>query len=164
MPHNFGKLSIRARTLLYTSPQLEVYTQSYGPPKLRKSQFWEFRDSHLGVPGQNDIWVLVLWPSTKYTIMGKAVASPKFRPWWVLRFRAPKVFQLHINQLIWFVQVRVSNWFACPSSSSPSRSSNMPFYPQNATSQGVRPNSLSFYYRHLCICSWIHQGAWGCIM
>jgi hypothetical protein len=37
-----------------------------------------------GVSGQNDIWVLVLWPDTKYTIRGKVVASPKSRTWWVL--------------------------------------------------------------------------------
>jgi hypothetical protein len=39
---------------------------------------------HLGIPGQNDIWVLVSWPGTKYTIRGKVVASPKSRSWWVL--------------------------------------------------------------------------------
>ncbi len=33
---------------------------------------------------QNDIWVLVLWPGTKYTIRGKVVASPESGPWWVL--------------------------------------------------------------------------------
>jgi hypothetical protein len=48
---------------------LDVFTQSYGPPKLWQSQLWEFRDSHLGVPGQNDIWVLVSWPSTKSYIL-----------------------------------------------------------------------------------------------
>jgi len=37
------------------SPQSKVCTQSYGPPKLRESQFWEFRDSHLGVLRENDI-------------------------------------------------------------------------------------------------------------
>jgi hypothetical protein len=26
--------------------------QSYAPPKSQKSQLWEFRDSHLGVSGQ----------------------------------------------------------------------------------------------------------------
>jgi hypothetical protein len=31
---------------------------------------------HLGVPGQNDIWVLVLWLGTEYIIKGKVVASP----------------------------------------------------------------------------------------
>jgi len=36
------------------------------------------------LPGQNDIWVLVLRLGTKYTIRGKVVASPKFESWWVL--------------------------------------------------------------------------------
>jgi len=57
---------------------------NYGPPKLWKSQVWEFQDSHLGVPKQNDIWLLVLWSGIEYTIKGKVVASPKSRPWWVL--------------------------------------------------------------------------------
>jgi hypothetical protein len=69
---------------LETSSESKVYTQSYGPPKLRDSQLWEFRDSHLGVPRQNDIWVLVLWPGTKYTIEGKVMTSPKSEPWWFL--------------------------------------------------------------------------------
>jgi len=51
------------------------------------------------------------WPCIKNTIRGKVVASPKSGPWWVLWVQvclclvhAPKVFQLHINQLvIWFV-------------------------------------------------------------
>jgi len=54
---------------------------SYGPPKLWESQFWVFQDSNLGVPRQNDIWVLVPWLGTKYTIKGKVMASPKFGPW-----------------------------------------------------------------------------------
>ncbi len=37
--------------------------------------------------GQNDIWVLNLWPSTKYIIRGKVVASPKSGPWWALWIR-----------------------------------------------------------------------------
>jgi hypothetical protein len=71
-----------------------------------------------GLPGQNAIWMLVPWPSTKYTIKRKVVASPKSRSWWVLwvriylwLFLAPKVLQLCINQLVvWFVQVCVSDW------------------------------------------------------
>ncbi len=39
------------------------------------------RDSHLGVPRQNDIWVMVPWPSIDNTIKGKVVASPKFGSW-----------------------------------------------------------------------------------
>jgi len=62
-------------TLFETSFQLEVCTQSYGPPKSWESQFKEFWDSNLRVSGQNDIWVLALWPSTKNIIRGKVVAS-----------------------------------------------------------------------------------------
>jgi hypothetical protein len=45
-------------------------------PKVVEVPTWEFQDSHLGVSKQNDIWVLVLWPGTKYTIRGKVVVSP----------------------------------------------------------------------------------------
>jgi hypothetical protein len=102
VPHTIGKLSMRATMLLQNAFQLEVCTQSYGPPKLRKSQLWEFGDSHLVVPGQNDIWVLVLWPSIEYTIKGKVVASPKSKPWWILWICvypwfvcAPKCYIMH---------------------------------------------------------------------
>ncbi len=71
--------------------------QSYGPPKLRESQLWEFWDSHLGVSGQNDIWVLVPWLSTKNTIRGKVVASLKSRLWWVLWVVFPCGSSLHQN-------------------------------------------------------------------
>jgi hypothetical protein len=75
-------------------------------PTLRK-----FRDSHLGVPRQNAIWVLISWPNTKYTIRGKVVASPKLGPWWIVWIQGcpwfvltPKVFKLCTNQLVvWFV-------------------------------------------------------------
>jgi hypothetical protein len=116
--HAIEKLLTRVTSLLQTSSRSELCTQSYGPPKLWESQPWEFQDSHLGVPGQNVIWVMVLWPSTKYTIRGKVVPSPKSRSWWVLwvcvcpwLVRAPKMPKIHTNQLVvWFVQVRVSNW------------------------------------------------------
>jgi hypothetical protein len=62
---------------------------------------------HLGVSGQNDIWVLVLWPSTEYNIMGKVAASPKFGPWWVLWVRvcpwlvcAPKCSNYTLTNLL----------------------------------------------------------------
>ncbi len=48
-------------------------------PKVVGVLVGEFRDSHLGVPGQNDIWVLVPWPCMEYTLRGKVVASPKSR-------------------------------------------------------------------------------------
>jgi hypothetical protein len=76
VPNTVGKLSTKVTTLLHTSSQSEVCTQNYGPPKL-ESQFKEFQDSNLGILGQNDIWMLVLWPGTFNTIRGKVVASPK---------------------------------------------------------------------------------------
>jgi hypothetical protein len=79
---------------------------------------WEFRNSHLGVLGQNAIWMWPLWRSAKYTIRGKVMASPKSEPWWVLWIRvcpwfvlAPKVPKLCTNQIVvWFVQIHVSDW------------------------------------------------------
>jgi hypothetical protein len=111
VPHTIGKFLTTTITLLHTSPQSKVCTQSYGTPKSRESQLWEFQDSHLGVLGQNDIWVLVPWPCTKYIIRGKVMASPKSGPWWVLWICvclwficAPKVLQLCTNQfVVWFL-------------------------------------------------------------
>jgi len=61
--------------LLKSSSQSEVFTQSYQPPKLWEPELWEFQDSHLGVLGQNDIWVLVSWPGTEYK--GEGGGSPQ---------------------------------------------------------------------------------------
>jgi hypothetical protein len=84
-------------------------------PKVAESQLREFRDSQMGVPKQNAIWMLVPWPSIEYTIRGKVVASPKFEPCGILWVQvqlwfivAPNVFQLCTNKLVFgFVQVRV---------------------------------------------------------
>jgi hypothetical protein len=107
----------------------------YGSPKLQKSQLWEFRDSHLGVLGQNDIWVLIAkqndiwvlvpWPGTKYIIKGKVVVSPKLGPWWILwvlwirvcpwLVLTPKVFQLYTNQLVVWLCASLCEWvIVCP--------------------------------------------------
>jgi len=140
-------------TLLQTSFQSELCTQSYGAPKSRESQLWQFWDSHLGVSRQKVIWMWASWRDTEYTIRGKVVASPKFGPRWVLWVQicswlvlAPKVFQLCTNHLVFsFVQVRVNNW--CLSLFLvPSQSSSMPFYPQSAVNQGTCYNSLLFHY------------------
>jgi hypothetical protein len=116
MAHTIGKLLMRAKNFLQTSSQSKVYTQSYGPPKLQESQLWEFHDSHL-VPRQNDIWVLVPWPSIEYTIKGEGGGFPQV---WALVslvssclpvvHSCTKVLQLHINQfVVWFVQVHVND-------------------------------------------------------
>jgi len=81
-------------------------------------QLWEFWDFHLGVLGQNAIWMWPLWRSIEYNIREKVVASPKSGPCWVLWVRvcpwcilAPKVLQLCTDQLVvWFVQVCASEW------------------------------------------------------
>jgi hypothetical protein len=43
--HIVGKLWTRATTLLHIAPQSEVFSQSYGAPKLRESRLARFRDS-----------------------------------------------------------------------------------------------------------------------
>ncbi len=77
-----GNILMRAITLLMISFLSEVCTQNYGPPKSYDCQVWEFWG--VGSLGQNDVWVLVLWACTKYTLKGKVVVSPKSGLWWVL--------------------------------------------------------------------------------
>jgi hypothetical protein len=96
---------MKATTLLSTSSQSEVCTQSYRPPKSRESKLWEFWDSHLGVLGQNDIWVLVPWPGIKYTIRGKVLASPKFGQLFLVPFW---------NSSTFFYPQSVANQKVCP--------------------------------------------------
>jgi hypothetical protein len=69
-------------TLLLFSLQTHIWVYQGAWERVR-----EFRGSHLGIPGQNDIWVLVPWLGTKYTIRGKVVASPKSELWWILWVR-----------------------------------------------------------------------------
>jgi len=64
-------------TLFQTSSQSKVYTQNYGVPKSRELQFWEFQDSHLGVLGQNAIWMWASCRGTEYTIRGEGGGFPQ---------------------------------------------------------------------------------------
>jgi hypothetical protein len=41
-----------------------LHTKLWGP-KLQETQLWQFRNSHLGVPGQKIIWMWALWKGTK---------------------------------------------------------------------------------------------------
>jgi len=52
--HTIEKLSMRATTLPLTAPRSEVYSQSYGDPKLQESPLAQFQDSHAGVPGEKN--------------------------------------------------------------------------------------------------------------
>jgi hypothetical protein len=134
--HIVNKLSTRATTLLQTSSQSEVYTQSYGLSKLRESQRWEFRDSHLGVSGQKTIWMWPPWRGVEYTIKGEGGGFPQVQavvnlmspscPWFVL---TPKVLQLCTNHLVLVLCRSVWVSKACQFFLIPSRSSSTPFYP-----------------------------------
>jgi hypothetical protein len=73
----------------------------------KNPNFENFKTPNLGVLRQNDISMQVPWLSTNNTIRGKVVASPKSGLWWVLWIHvcmwlvhAPKVLQLHTNQLV----------------------------------------------------------------
>jgi hypothetical protein len=85
-----GKLSMRATTLLQTTFRSEVYSQSYGAPKSRKSQLGRFQDSHLGVPRQKAIWMRAPWKGAEYTIRGKVVVFPKSGLWLILCVRVAR--------------------------------------------------------------------------
>jgi hypothetical protein len=78
-----------------------------GPQSCESPKFENFEFTHLGVLGQNAIWMWPSWRGTEYTIKGKVVVSPKFGPWWILwvwiclwLILAPKVFKLCTNQLV----------------------------------------------------------------
>jgi hypothetical protein len=143
--------------------------QNYGPPKL-ESQLWEFRDPHLGVIGQNDIWVLVPWLGTKYTIRGKVVVFPKFGMWWVLwvhvyswLVRAPKCSNYALTNLLFGLcrSVWVSEVLVNPPS--PISELQHALLPPKCYEPRAPPNSFSFHCLHLWTWSWIHEGAWGCV-
>ncbi len=76
MPHIFRKLLMKGTKFLYTLLQAEVYKKCNKRPKWWESQFQEFRDSQLGSPKKNDIWVQPLWLVIENIIRGKVVASP----------------------------------------------------------------------------------------
>ncbi len=69
--HTVGMILTRTTTSLQTPYQLKDYKKNYKPSKSWESQFREFWDSNLGIPGQNDIWALAPWLSTKNAIRGK---------------------------------------------------------------------------------------------
>jgi hypothetical protein len=114
-------------------------------------QLWEFRDTHLGVPRQNDIWVLVPWLVTKYNIKGKVVASPKSGLWWILWVSicpwlvlAPKVLQPCTNQLVVWFCAGPCEWFnACHSSSPIPELQHAPLPPKCCEPRNMSPTPCS---------------------
>ncbi len=106
--HTVGKLSTRATTLIQTASRSEVYSQSYGAPKLRESQLARFRDSHSGVSGEKSHLDVGPVESCRVYYKGEGDGSPQVWavvnlvcpccPWFVL---TPKVLQLCTNHLVW---------------------------------------------------------------
>ncbi len=131
----------------------DVCVWSYKPPKLWESQLWQFH-SHLGVLGQNAIWMWALWKGVEYTIRGKVVASSKSKLWWVLwslscpwLVLAPNVFQLCTNHLVLDLCKPVWVSEACQFFLVSSRSSSMPLYLFKVLRTKERaPDSLLFHY------------------
>jgi hypothetical protein len=129
-----------------------------GPRKVARVLTLRISGLPLATPGTKWHLVLVMWPNTKYIIRGKVVASLKYGLWWFFWVRvylwlvlAPKTLKLRTNQLIvWFVQVRVSNWclsfFLVPILEL--QHAPLPFYPQSVVSQGACPNYLFFRCFH----------------
>jgi hypothetical protein len=161
---------MRATTLLYTSLQLEVCTQNYGPSKSWKSQFREFWDFHLGVPGQNDIWVLVPWPSTKCIIKGKVLASPNLGRDEFCEFVFVCSSSMHqkcsdyelINLLFGLC---ISVWIIEPLVAIPILISKLEHAPIPSKCYELENAINSYFFRcfHLWTHSWVNQGTWGCI-
>ncbi len=71
------------------------------------TKLWASKVAGVPTVRQNDIWMLVPWPCTKYTIRGKVEASFKSGSWWVLWVRvcpwlvhAPKCSNYTLNNLL----------------------------------------------------------------
>jgi len=110
VPHIVGNLSMRATTLLHTSPRFEVCSQSYGVPKSWECPLARFRDSHVGVPGEKNHLDVGPVERSKVYYKGEGGGFSQVRavvslvcpccPWFVL---APKVLQLRTNHFVWVV-------------------------------------------------------------
>ncbi len=165
VPHTIGKLWTRATTILWTSSQSKVCTQSFAPTESRESQLWEFWDSP-------DKMTFGCWsvPGTKYTIKGKVMASPKSGSWWILWIcvcswfvRASKCCNYALTNLlfglcgsVWINEVFVN----LPS---PILELQHTLLPLKWCEPGSTPNS-SFRCLHFWTRSWVHQRTWGCII
>jgi hypothetical protein len=97
VPHTVEKLLTRATTLLQNSLRSEVYSQSYGAPKLRESPLAGFRDSHAGVPGEKNHLDVGPMERSRVYYKGEGGGFPQVRamvnlvcpccPWFVLALK-----------------------------------------------------------------------------
>jgi hypothetical protein len=105
--HIIGKLLTKNTTLLQTTSRSDVCLQSYGAPKLRKSQLTRFWDSHSGIPREKSHLDVRSMASRKVYYKGEGGGFPQVWavvslvcpccPWLIL---APKVLQLCINHFV----------------------------------------------------------------
>jgi len=97
VPHTVEKLLTRATTLLQNSLRSEVYSQSYGAPKLRESLLAGFRDSHAGVPREKSHLDVGPMERSRVYYKGEGGGFPQVRavvnlvcsccPWFVLALK-----------------------------------------------------------------------------
>jgi hypothetical protein len=108
--HIVGKISMRATTLLHTTPRFEVCSQSYGAPKSRESRLARFQDSQARVLREKSHLDVGSVERCRVYYKGEGGGFPQVRavvnlvclccPWLVL---APKMLQLCTNHLVWVV-------------------------------------------------------------
>jgi hypothetical protein len=155
---------MRATTLLSTTSQSEVCSQSYGASKSWESQPARFQDFHSGVPGEKSHLDVGSVANHRVYYKGEGGGFPQVRAvvnlvcpccLWVIL--APKVFQLCTNHFV--LVVRKPLWVseACQLFLIPSQSSNMPFYPSKCCElrsvSWFLPLPLSFTWTHI----WVRQ-------
>jgi hypothetical protein len=97
-------------TLLQTSLQSEVCSQSYGALKSRECPLVQFQDSHAGVPGEKSHLDVGLVERSRVYYKREGDGFPQVQavvslvcpccPWFVL---TPKLFQLCTNHFVWVV-------------------------------------------------------------
>jgi hypothetical protein len=147
----------------------QKFEKKIGPSKSREFQFRKIWDSNLGVLGQNDIWVLALWPGRYNIIRGRLVASPNPGRGEFCESVFDCGSSVHqkcsnyaLTNLLFDLcrSMWIIDSFVIRSSPHP-RTLACPFTPRNATSQGACLNSLSFHYFHLGIRSWVYLVVWG---
>jgi hypothetical protein len=112
--HIIGKLSMRATTLLQTTPRSKVCLQNYGAPKLREFRLARFRDSHLGVLEEKSHLDVGLVERCRIYYKGEGGGFPKVQavvslvcPCCLWLNLTPKVFQLCTKHFVWVVCMSV---------------------------------------------------------
>jgi len=163
--HTVRKLLTRATTLLWTTSQSKVCSQSYGAPKLREFHLARFHDFHSEVPGEKSHLDVSSVASHKVYYKGEGGGFPQVQavvslvclrcPWLLL---APKVLQLCIKHFVWVVCKPVWVSEACQLFLVPSRSSNTPLYPSKCCELRNVPWFLPFPRFSIWTHIWVLRG------